>query len=147
MTPTDEIASASERACPRVLVGFQHASWMRLFVYAIAVVIMASWTTFVVIRLNASYALELAVDRLGMEVAALTTARSDEYLALEDRVQSLERTVFGELSPKSKMSIVVPKTPAELWQRNRDEELRKTLISIQRQLLVVDTRLRELEKP
>lgn len=127
---TDNIASTNS---PR----WQIATRVVLHIAILVLVII------VLLRLYASYGLERRVNTLDHDLR--THASYDELVQrdLLNRADTLEKTLFVDVKPKmdaAQKTATLPKNVAEVWQINRDRELRDRI----RQL---ESRMWELEHP
>jgi hypothetical protein len=109
-----------------------------LIVLAVIVTTVATGITGTVLLLRIVTALEYRVVTLESQVIA----GQQQHLAAEkmtaDRLAALEQSVYGSLEPAARRS--APKTPAELWQRTRDAELRRRLKAIEEWRMQIETR-------
>jgi cell division protein FtsB len=149
---TDDAASTTEspvvvriyRALwPRVRV----SAWPRLLLISLLVMVAVTWTAYIAFRLRATYAVETQLAQQQVQVKALIEKYHADQQALDKRIGELEQTLYGSVEPSVQLNAAAvkaqrrPSTP-ELWQRNRDAELRKMITDMQRRVLKLENAMR-----
>lgn len=132
---TDDSVSKSERRWFWKL----HSPWPKLLVVSLVVSVIAAWTTFVALRLYAGYRTEAEWTQFRDELTDARKINRATLDTIERRLDDLEMTVYAVLEPRSlRPPRTAPKTPAELWQRNRDAELQRRLLQLERWRMEVE---------
>jgi cell division protein FtsB len=149
---TTDGAASSDRAIVRVYRALwprvRTSAWPRLALISLFVVIAVAWTGYVAFRLRATYAMETQQAQQQVQLNSLLEKYKADQEALDKRIAELEQTLYGSIEPglqqQAAAAKAAPRRPStpELWQRNRDAELRKMLTDMQRRVLRLENQLR-----
>lgn len=104
--------------------------WLRLIVIGMVVFGLIAGGMYVALRLRATYTNQADVARLQAEVEAFHKLGGDRLRMIEERLESLEQTVYGQLEPAVSQPHPEPR-PRVIreppWSLNRDRELRERI--------------------
>jgi hypothetical protein len=143
MTIDEDVSSRALRDLLRTL---WIAPWPRLFLLSISVIIAVAWTGFVAFRLSAMYSMETALEQERTKLSALMEQYKADRESFDKRLAELEQTLYGSVEPSVQQQAqkVTERRPTsvELWQRNRDAELRKILTDMQRRVLRLENAMK-----
>lgn len=127
-----EIGASNNSMNHRVLAWLQHGANAALVVGLVGLIV------FVMFRLERATQTEIAF----AEFKRISQTRLERGSALlqqhERRLDDLESFIFGSLEPKVTEQQQQHR-PVEQWQRNRDDELRKSIQDLQRRLLRLES--------
>lgn len=97
-------------------------AWVRLIPWAVGVILAASVAAHTVLRLRVTYDVQREIAALRMEIAERDRVAADVRREYGGRLDLIERNLYGDVAA----ALAAPPTTStvELWQRNRDRELR-----------------------
>ena len=112
----------------------------RTAILGAAVVFLTVFSTYLVTRLQATYALATQMGRLDQRVDAFVRAQETRDQVINDLLMQLSQTVWAplEATPLRRPSTV------EVWQLNRDKELRSRLSSLETRFYQLDAQQEKL---
>jgi hypothetical protein len=105
-----------------------------------ALVAFVAYTTF---RLRVTYAVQTEVATMRAERRNIVAENDREHDALVARLDELERVLFGEVLGKITDQLKQAKPPitaVQVWQRNRDRELRDRLARLEQWRLELEAK-------
>jgi anti-sigma factor ChrR (cupin superfamily) len=118
---------------------------LRMAATALVFAMIVGYATYIGLRLRVTYTLNARVERLMAEQSALMQQNDQFHDQISARLDELERLMFGEVLAKIDTSAPgTPRTTAsvQLWQKNRDAELRKRLAALEQWRAKVDEQRR-----
>lgn len=117
-----------------------HSPWPKLLVISLVVSLAGAWITFVTMRIYAGYRTEAQWDQFRDDLADSRRAVLANRQDFERRLSDLEQTVYAVLEPRSELKpkVLAPRSSTELWQRNRDAELQRRLLQLERWRMEVE---------
>ncbi len=123
---------------------------LRWVIAAAVIIVAASWTTYVALRLLRTYEMEAQLVAMDSRLTAADQQIAVLTDALRTRMDVVERIVFGAWESLEDQVIEVSKkqapTGVQVWQKNRDRELRERLGQLERELYRRDEMIRRLDR-
>jgi polyhydroxyalkanoate synthesis regulator phasin len=109
---------------------------------------------FITLRLYAGYIAQARIGALEQQVLTLERQHETEIKAQDAQLSEIETVLFGTIEPKveetaAKVAQRLPSslsTRVELWQKNRDQELRDRIERLERSLLDLASQMRRLDR-
>lgn len=140
-------ASISRRQWWRAVQGNE---MLRMAGTALLAALFMGYATYVGLRLKATYGMRTEVALLQQKVDEALTEREAAHAQVNTRLDEIERFLFGEVLASLMTTAPQPPserpTPVQLWQRNRDKELRTRLDTLERLRVQNEQRIEELER-
>lgn len=119
--------------------------WFKRVGFALGVSFVTLFFVYCYLRVRTVYENQLAVAVLRADVRELEERHSAQIKELEHRADELEKVLYGDVVAKLAKQPPGP-TRIEIWQRNRDKELRERLIAIERWRMTIEHRVDQLQK-
>jgi ABC-type dipeptide/oligopeptide/nickel transport system permease component len=105
---------------------------------------------FIALRLYAGYIAQARIGALEQQVLTLERQHEVTLKAYDAQLSEIETVLFGTIEPKVQENAVniQQRLPArvELWQKNRDKELRNRIERLERLSLDLTSQMRRLER-
>jgi cell division protein FtsB len=118
---------------------------LRMAAVAMAFALCVGYAAYVGFRLQVTYSVQATVDKLVADRAELIAENERFHSGISARLDELERLMFGEVLAKIDAPAPgKPRTTAsvQLWQKNRDAELRKRIEALEQWRAKVDEQRR-----
>lgn len=121
---------------------------LHMMATAMLVALVIGYMTYVGLRLHATYVLRTELSLLEAKVDRNAIDAQTIHRHTEGRLDDIERLLFGDVLNSIQKPASRPSKPSavELWQRNRDRELRARLDALERMRLRVEGRIDSLER-
>lgn len=118
---------------------------MRMAVTAIVFATLVGYASYIGLRLRVTYSLNAQVEKLAADAAVTHALHLQVHDQINARLDELERLMFGEVLAKIDAVPGKPRTIAsvQLWQKNRDEELRKRIAALEQWRAKIDDQRRD----
>jgi hypothetical protein len=110
--------------------------------------------TYVGLRLRATYEIRTEMGLLNQKFNLVMADAESLHIHIEERLDAIEKFLFGDvleslMTTKAQTPSAVPlprPTVVQLWQQNRDKELRERLDALERHHLKDEQRIEQLEQ-
>lgn len=103
---------------------------LRMAVLAMGLALIAGYVSYMSLRIRVTYTLQTRVALLEAERMESAAANAAFHEGISERLDNLERIIFGEVL--TKIDVPPPKpSVVQLWQRNRDLQIRKRLEALE----------------
>lgn len=139
--PTDNNVSTNRPWWARLRRGEREL--FPFIVLALTCAMLVAFVAYATFRLRVTYELQTALAQFQAERASLFEANRREHQAVSERLDELERVLFGDVLVKIAAQLKAAKPPMtamQVWQRNRDRELRDRLTRLEEWRLALEAK-------
>lgn len=113
-------------------MGPKYHPWVRMVLVGCLTAVLLGAVTYVLVRLRVTYRLQSDLSLINAEIRDLHKQLEFYDRNCDVRLSELEREVLGQVTPQPPKLGRTGPSRIELWQRNRDQELRDRIRALER---------------